>query len=374
MRSSARLVSRSRSYSRARSSACSASPAAVEAIANSSSSRAFSRSKRNSTAPTGLPAGPDRHGHCRANERREYCGALGEVGLEGRSVVGADGSTLPKCDREQRRLLEREPATWDLGLRGDSDRVDDEDVVALEQAERSALRAEDRRRALGERTRDLDGRHGSRELAAERLQRLGALQRALDLHGGVGRTFPPDPEPARDDDDERPDCEVHRPSGHVFRTSDLELSMRPDEQPERERPTDDERHRRWTDSTQPRSDGERADERRVHGIAAHRQQTERADEPDDRQHEREPVALASRPRLRPRELFPACRRSQTYMIAVRQGRYSSGARVQARPGRQRVSAATPRGASGRAHSRPPRSSPRRESRRARRGRRRSPRR
>ena len=28
------------------------------------------------------------------------------------------------------------------------------------------------------------------------------------------------------------------------------------------------------------------------GIAAHQQQTERADEPDDRQHEREPVALA----------------------------------------------------------------------------------
>ena len=177
---------------------------------------------------------------------RQYRGALGEVGLEGRSVVGADGSTLPKCHREQRRLLEREPATWDLSLLGDSDRIDDQDVVAVEHAERSALRAEDRRRTLRERTRDLDGRDGSRELAAERLQRLGALKRALDLHGGVGRTFPPDPEPARDDDDERPDREVHRPPGQVFRTSEVELSMRPDEQPERERPSDDERHRGWT--------------------------------------------------------------------------------------------------------------------------------
>ena len=246
---------------------------------------------------------PDRHGHYGANDGREHCCAFGEVGLEGRSVVGSDGSTLPKCDREQRRLLEREPATWNLGLFGDSDRVDDEDVVALEQAERSALRAEDLRRTLRESARNLDGGDGSRELAAERLQRLGALERALDLHGGVGRTFPPDPEPACDDDDECPDCEVHRPSGHVFRTSDFELSMRPDEQPERERPTDDERHRGWTDSSQPSGDGEGADERGVHRIAAHQQQTERADEADDRQHEREPVAFASRPRLRPSELF-----------------------------------------------------------------------
>ena len=172
-----------------------------------------------------LAGRPDRHGHCRAYDGWEYCGALGEVGLEGRSVVGSDGSTLPKCDREQRRLLEREPATWNLGLLGDPDRVDDEDVVALEQAERSALRAEDLRRTLCERTRDLDGGDGSRELAAERLQRLGALERALDLDGDVGRTLPPDPQHACDDDDERPDREVHRPPGHVFRAPDVELSI-----------------------------------------------------------------------------------------------------------------------------------------------------
>ena len=93
---------------------------------------------------------------------------------------------------------------------------------------------------LRKRTRDLGGRDGGRELTAERLQRLGALKRALDLLGGVGRTFPPDPEPGRDDDDERPDRQVHRPPGQVFRTPEGELSMRPDKQPERERPSDDE--------------------------------------------------------------------------------------------------------------------------------------
>ena len=117
-----------------------------------------------------LASRPDRHGHCRADERREYRGALGEVGLEGRPVVGANGSTLPKRHREQRRLVEREPAARDMSLRGDPDRVDDQDVVAVEQPEGGTLRAENRRRPLCERTRDLDGRHGSRELAAERLQ------------------------------------------------------------------------------------------------------------------------------------------------------------------------------------------------------------
>jgi hypothetical protein len=56
MRSSEVRSSRSRSYRRVRSRASSASPAAAEATAASSSSTAFGRLKRNSTAPTGLPA------------------------------------------------------------------------------------------------------------------------------------------------------------------------------------------------------------------------------------------------------------------------------------------------------------------------------
>ena len=109
-------------------------------------------------------------GDDRLNLPREDRRAVGKVTLESVAIVRANDAVLADRRRQGRPLAERDAAPGDVKARGKADRLDNEDVVALEQRERSALRAEELRCLLREGVRDLGRGGGAREVRAQLLE------------------------------------------------------------------------------------------------------------------------------------------------------------------------------------------------------------
>ena len=173
-----------------------------------------------------------RHDDDGPDSRREDRRAVGKVALELVAIVRANERILANRSREDGPRVQRDAASGHVEARGNADRLDDEHVVALEERERRALGAQQRRRPLREDVRDLCRGGGAGEICAQLLEGAHVPERALGLERGLGRALPSEMQGACDHDDQGRDSEIDAPATHVLGIAQLEGATRLDEDPE----------------------------------------------------------------------------------------------------------------------------------------------
>ena len=177
----------------------------------------------------------DEDGHaqrtrCVRSERR----AVREACRQLLSPLSPRRLALAGSRRDRRPGREREARARGQGQPVRAARIDDHELVALDESERAAGRPDRRRDALDHRGRDLlDGERG-RERRGERLQALDSASRPLLARGGERRPFLAAPHPEADAGDDDPARERHRPPDQLVARREVERVPRRREQP---RPT-----------------------------------------------------------------------------------------------------------------------------------------
>jgi hypothetical protein len=196
---------------------------------------------------------------------------------------------------DRRTSAQRQAEAGRVGLRFDAMGIDDDELVALDETERAATCAEERRRALDERVRDVGGRHRGREGGGELLHAGHLTHRGLGLVGGDACALAPS---AHDD------AHPHHAYAHDERCapvqkllvgSEVDELRVADEEAEGGRPADEGDEQRRPEAAVPDGDGDGADEERVGRIVDERNEDAHRRERGARRDDREGVAGDERP-------------------------------------------------------------------------------
>ena len=160
-------------------------------------------------------------------------------------------------------------------------RVDDHELVALDQPERTPARADRGRHALDEDAGDVLGRERGRESRGQVLEALHAAARVLGLDDGVDRAVLAAAEGKADQRDEDADGERGQIAHELVTVRKAELATRLREDDVGEAPADEDAERAAESARQPDGDRDGADERRVRRLVAEEQQRGRGGKPDE---------------------------------------------------------------------------------------------
>ena len=147
-------------------------------------------------------------------------------------------------------------------------RVDDHELLALDEPERAASRADRDRHALDHHGGDfLDGERG-RERRGKCLQALDAKPRSFLVLGRLGGALLSSAHRDPDTGDDDADCEGGRPAHEVVARGEARRHARRGDRVRGERPTGDDGGDDAGPPGHPHRDGDRAEERRVDDLVA----------------------------------------------------------------------------------------------------------
>ena len=176
--------------------------------------------------------------------------------------------------------------------------VEDDELVAVDEADRAAACTEQGGRTLDEGVCDVRLSHGRGERRRELLERLHLPRRLLRSDGrGRGELLRASHDDADPHDHER-DRERNRPAQDVVARVEARLGSRGDEQERTDRPADAKGHESGQEPAVPDGDGHRADEERVDGGVGERHEHPGEDECGQRAEDRNAIAHDRRSRER----------------------------------------------------------------------------
>ena len=190
---------------------------------------------------------------------------------------------LPRGGRDRCARLQRQARPRGKRQPVRTARVDDDELVTLDETERPAGGAESCRNALDHSRSHLLDCEGGRERGGECLQALDAEPRALLAFRSERGALLSSPEAIAHTRDEQAGCERRRPAKEIIGRLEPGRKSWLGERPSRDRPPHDDGGNGSLDTYGPHGDGDSAEKGGVDGIAARRDEEEPthqgADEP-----------------------------------------------------------------------------------------------